>query len=77
MIEVPEKLPKGIYFERERQRFRVRLYLDQTVIWRTYHRRFEAAAHALEEAKLKRQIMKQLLKREAPKSLADLVGDLQ
>ena len=45
-----EPLPKGIYFEVERGRYRVRLYRRSNVIWRTYHFTLEEALEALSAA---------------------------
>jgi hypothetical protein len=43
-----EALPRGVWFETERQRFRVRMYRRSQVIWLTYHLTLEEAldAHA-------------------------------
>ncbi len=51
-------LPKGIYFEADRNRFRVRLYLRQRVIHRSYHRDLRDALEALRRAKARREALK-------------------
>jgi hypothetical protein len=43
-------LPKGIYHEAKKNRFRVRLYVKQTVIWRSYHETLEEAQAILKQA---------------------------
>ena len=45
-----EELPRGIYFEEERCRYRVRLYRRSHVVWRTYHFHLEDALEALSSA---------------------------
>jgi hypothetical protein len=47
---VNEELPRGIYFEEERCRYRVRLYRRSHVVWRTYHFHLEDALEALSSA---------------------------
>lgn len=48
-------LPKGIYFEADRNRFRVRLYLQQQVVHRSYHRDLRDAIDALRRARDERE----------------------
>jgi hypothetical protein len=44
------KRRKGIFYEASRDRYRVRLYKFNRVTHRSYHRTFEEAERALEEA---------------------------
>lgn len=44
-------LPKGIFWEPRRQRFRVRLYRRSVVVWRSYHSTFAEALESLSKAK--------------------------
>ena len=45
-----EELPRGIYFEQERSRYRVRLYRRSHVVWRSYHFHLDDALEALSSA---------------------------
>ena len=45
-----EPLPRGIFYERERKRFRVRLYRRSHVVWRSYHFQLDEALKALSSA---------------------------
>jgi hypothetical protein len=47
----PERLPKGIYFEAARGRFRVRLYKRSTAVYLSYHSTLDEAVAALTEAR--------------------------
>lgn len=47
----PNKLPRGIYFEGARQRYRVRLYWDHQVEHQSYHRDFTEAVEELRRAR--------------------------
>lgn len=44
-------LPKGIWFEAKRQRYRVRVYRRSRVIHRSYHKSLDEAKAALREAR--------------------------
>ena len=44
-------IPPGIFFEKARQRFRVRLYRQEVVVWRSYHRTLDDALRALDLAR--------------------------
>lgn len=41
-----EALPRGIWFEPERQRYRVRMYRRSQVVWLSYHFTLEEALNA-------------------------------
>lgn len=43
-------LPKGIYFEKQRNRYRVRLYKYRHVVWRSYHNTLHEALNAWAKA---------------------------
>lgn len=45
-----DSLPRGIYFEQERKRYRVRLYRRSHVVWRSYHFNLCEAIEALSSA---------------------------
>ncbi len=42
---------KGLFYDCERKRFRVRLYHDKQVFWLSYHKEQEVAIDTLEKAK--------------------------
>lgn len=44
-------LPPGVFFEPSRQRYRVRLYRQEVVVWRTYHKTLDEALEALSLAR--------------------------
>lgn len=46
---IPE-LPRGIWYEPDRNRYRVRLYRRSQVVWRSYHFHIEEALEALSSA---------------------------
>lgn len=48
-------LPPGIWFEEERQRYRIRLYLNRRVVFRAYRSSKEEALIALALGKQKRE----------------------
>lgn len=43
-------MPRGIYFERGRRRWRVRLFYQQQLVWRSYHYSESEAKRALAQA---------------------------
>ena len=45
-------IPRGIWFEEKRKRYRVRLYLGPIVIYRSYHKDLATAIEAYTLAKL-------------------------
>lgn len=49
-----EHLPKGIYYERSRSRYRVRVYKFGNVVHCSYHRDIDLAVDALHDAKAER-----------------------
>jgi hypothetical protein len=48
------KRPRGLYYERARNRWRVRLFYQQKLIWRSYHYNERQALEALQHANLYR-----------------------
>ena len=54
-MEQPPRLPRGIFFEATRNRYRVRLYYGSCVIWRSYHDNVTAALAALQQARAHRR----------------------
>lgn len=44
-------LPAGIWFDIERARYRVRVYVQGRVVWRSYHKRLDEALNAYARAK--------------------------
>lgn len=54
-MELGLRLPRGVFFEESRSRYRVRLYFRQNVIWRTYHDDPAAAIVALKQARAYRR----------------------
>lgn len=48
---VEEMLPAGIWFDIERARYRVRVYVRGQVVWRSYHKRLDEALNAYARAK--------------------------
>lgn len=70
-------LPRGIYYEAKRRRYRVRLYYGQRILWRSYHTTLEAAVEQLENAKRYRRtlLLGGNLKRptQPPSALTDLI----
>ena len=69
-------VPRGIYYEEGRNRYRVRLYYNQKIIWRTYHQTIEAAVAALDDAKTYRRGLVRALAKQAPPTLPTLLTDL-
>lgn len=53
LLASPEQaaLPKGVFFENARRRYRVRLYKYGRVFWRSYHHTLHGAMEALGAAK--------------------------
>lgn len=47
----PWRLPRGIYFERARGRYRVRLYRRSKAVYLSYHPTLEEAVAALAQAR--------------------------
>jgi len=43
-------MPNGLYYEHARNRWRVRLYYQQRMVWRSYHYCREEAEKALSKA---------------------------
>ena len=75
-----DKLPRGIYHERRRGRYRVRLYYNQRVLWRTYHSSPAEAIDALHRGiTLRKELLRQgMLSPKEPKPitcLTDLLCD--
>lgn len=70
------QLPRGIYYERQRRRYRVRLYYCQTVFWRTYHTNLEGALRGLSIARRARLQYVRNLSSQPPKQLPMSVEDL-
>lgn len=68
---------RGLFYEQERKRYRVRLYYQQHMIWRSYHYDYEEALSALRNAQdLRRKLIKDgRLKRldRPPQNLKDLL----
>lgn len=48
-------LPKGVFYDPDRRRYRVRTYRHSRVVWCTYHRDYEAAIAAHDHAVRARQ----------------------
>lgn len=48
-------LPKGVFYDPERKRYRVRTYRHSKVVWCTYHHDYEAAIAAHDHATRARQ----------------------
>lgn len=46
-----DRLPRGIYYEARRQRYRVRIYKNNQVVYRSYHTLLEDALAALSQAR--------------------------
>lgn len=46
-----QALPRGIWYEEARKRYRVRVYRKNRVIHRSYHQDLDAARRALQQAK--------------------------
>ncbi len=46
---------RGLFFDEERQRWRVRLYRDKEIFWLSYHRSEQEAINTLMEAKAARK----------------------
>ena len=72
-------IPKGVYFEERRKRYRVRLYVGPVVVWRSYHKDLPTALKAYWTAKVT-----QLGTKENPPpppteslDLSDLIGMLK
>ena len=68
---------RGLYYEEDRRRWRVRLYYQQELIWRSYHYDEHEALRALRKAQdFRRRLVKagqlQTL-REPPKQIQDLL----
>ena len=76
--EMPDKLPRGIFYEPHRNRYRVRLYYCQQVVWRSYHDELASALAELHKAHdHRRRFVRQLVnrpKKEPPRTLKDLLS---
>ena len=72
-----DRLPRGVFFEPKRNRYRVRLYYCQRVIWRSYHACPYDATEELRRAQVHRLEFVRALstqqKRCPPKRLEDLI----
>lgn len=45
------KLPRGIFYDSKRRRYRVRVHIKSKVVHLSYHRTYEEALEAFKEAK--------------------------
>lgn len=74
-----EKLPRGLWYEPEKQRFRVRLYKNHVAYLKGYYKTLESAMLALEELKaelrkLPSQRRRNGARHAAPAPASDLVS---
>jgi hypothetical protein len=71
------RVPRGIFFEESRNRYRVRLYYCQQVVWRSYHPDLSEAEETLAVAKnYRRELVRERAKQpppEPPKTITDLL----
>jgi hypothetical protein len=75
-MESEIRLPRGVFFEEDRNRYRVRLYFRQNVIWRSYHDNPAAALEALKSAREYRRSHARTCPRPKPPTLPQTVLDL-
>ena len=59
----PPPLPPGVWYEKQRERYRVRLYIKSKVVFRGYYRTREAAIRAYEEALRRKDEMRSTMER--------------
>lgn len=59
-------LPKGIYYETARRRYRVRLYQCRAVVWHTYHTTLDEAQSALPLAQAAQRAYVKKIRDDAP-----------
>jgi hypothetical protein len=71
-----DRLPRGVFFEPRRNRYRVRLYYCQDVVWRSYHPCLETALEELYKARRHRLQYVRGLGSVPPKCLPKHLKDL-
>lgn len=70
-------MKKGIYFEKTRQRYRVRIYKYGRMVHRSYHVTLSEAETALNEAEAERQtIQKPKRKKDKPLTTQNMLKQL-
>lgn len=68
-------LPRGIWFEKSRGRYRVRIYHRQQIVWRSYHFSLEEALDAHGRAlKMQRswRPVETVMRKPYPRNIMDL-----
>lgn len=69
-------LPRGIWFEPERHRFRVRLYRRSHVIWLTYHTSLDEAIETLNSALEAQSAWQPIVEQKKPPLVPQTILDL-
>lgn len=59
-IRIACKLPRGIFYDTKRKRYRVRIHIKSKVVYLSYHKTPEDALKAYHEARAKRKELRAL-----------------
>lgn len=74
MLHKNSTLPKGVYYEKNRKRYRIRLHYKQKIVWLTYHKRKHEALQTINIAKAHQEkIAREENSVKNPKELKELI----